>query len=336
MDARSNGITALRLGLALWVLLMHLWPVGGFGVDPLISIVGSRLNGGGTVAVLAFFGLSGFLLATSRAHLPIHLFTWRRMLRILPAYWICIIVTSAVVGWWYARAAINPLGWVGSLTWGGFAGNPLPLINASLWTIPVELACYLMLALIPSIGLRLVAPLVALGFIAWTVTGASAFGGWQPLVFAFVVGLLISLWRIPLRAPIALAGAILAFATFGPPLGTLVATAGLVYAFLWVGLWLPLRWTTDLSYGTYIYAFPVTQLLVLAGIAKFGLLVLALAVVPATLGLAAASWYLIERPALSLKSVSIRRPRRGIPLSASVDTDAAPISASGFEVQAGQ
>src|SRR4051794_4880501 len=83
-DSRANGITALRLGLALWVLVMHAWPAGGFGADPLTWATGGRLDGGGSVAVWAFFGLSGFLLASSRQRLPVGAFAWRRARRILP------------------------------------------------------------------------------------------------------------------------------------------------------------------------------------------------------------------------------------------------------------
>lgn len=308
-DVRGNGITALRLGLALWVLLIHAWPAGGFGPDPMTTITSGRLDGGGTVAVWGFFGLSGFLLATSRTHLPIYAFAWRRMLRILPAYWTCILLTSVVVGSWYVRVAWNPLGWVGAPTWDGFASNPMNLVNSSLWTLPVELACYVGLALIPGRALRIASFILAVTFLTLAASGGLGFGGWQPPIFAFTLGMLVSAWRVPLRAPVALAGVILAFATVGSPLGTFVATAGLVYAFLWLGMALPLRWTADFSYGTYIYAFPVTQLLVLAGVARFGPLGLALGAGLATLFLAAASWFFVERPALSLKSLSTRGRR---------------------------
>jgi peptidoglycan/LPS O-acetylase OafA/YrhL len=308
--ARGNGITALRLGFAVWVLLMHVWPAGGFGADPLHVLTGGRLDGGGTAAVWGFFGLSGYLLATSRAHLTILAFAWRRALRILPAYWVCILLTSAVVGSWYIGAAANPLGWVGSPTWAGFAGNPTDLVNASLWTLPVELACYIVLALIPRVALRVAAPVLAVIFLALAGTGVLTFpsGSWPPPVFAFIVGLLVATWRIPVRGPVALAGVIVAFAAVGSPVGTMIAAAGLAYAFLWVGLRLPLHWSADLSYGTYIYAFPVTQLLVLAGVARFGPLGLALTAGPATLAVAAVSWFVIERPALSLKSIGSGRP----------------------------
>lgn len=309
-DARSNGFTAMRLGLALWVLLMHVWPCGGFGSDPITAITTDRLGGGGTVAVWGFFGLSGFLLATSRGRLPSHAFAWRRMLRILPAYWACILVTSVVVGSWYIKAAWNPFDLVGSLPWSGFASNPTDLVNASLWTLPVELACYVVLAFLPRRSLPVVAPILTLFIISLAASGELASAGWLSPVLAFLVGSIVSMWRIPLRAPAALAAVIGAFIAVGSPVGTFLAAAGIAYAFLWLGDSLPLHTTTDLSYGTYIYAFPVTQVLVVVGAARYGPLVLALTAGAATLGLAAASWFLIERPALSLKSIGSRRRHR--------------------------
>ena len=56
----DNAITPLRLGLALLVVFSHAFDVGGFGPDPLERVTGGQMKVG-TVAVIAFFGLSGFL-----------------------------------------------------------------------------------------------------------------------------------------------------------------------------------------------------------------------------------------------------------------------------------
>jgi peptidoglycan/LPS O-acetylase OafA/YrhL len=70
-----------------------------------------------------------------------------------------------------------------------------------------------------------------------------------------------------------------------------------------------LRLRTDLSYGVYIYAFPVQQLLVICGLASMNPIVFAIVAAIATLPLAAMSWFLVEKPAMSLK---FRLKRRGI------------------------
>ena len=63
-----------------------------------------------------------------------------------------------------------------------------------------------------------------------------------------------------------------------------------------------LRLRTDLSYGVYIYAFPIQQLLVICGLVKLNPLVLFVFSTIATLPLAALSWFLVEKRAMSLKA----------------------------------
>jgi len=79
----------------------------------------------------------------------------------------------------------------------------------------------------------------------------------------------------------------------------------MVYPVLWLGAHLPYRKvgaTNDLSYGVYIYAFPVGQLLALADVQRFGYLEFALATIAGTLPLAAASWWGVERWALRARN----------------------------------
>ena len=78
----------------------------------------------------------------------------------------------------------------------------------------------------------------------------------------------------------------------------------LAYPLLWLGLHLPLQRVgrqNDYSYGVYIYAFPVQQLLALWGVARWGYWPYALTAVAATAPLAVASWWLVEKHALRLK-----------------------------------
>jgi hypothetical protein len=70
-----------------------------------------------------------------------------------------------------------------------------------------------------------------------------------------------------------------------------------------------LRLRTDLSYGVYIYAFPVQQLLVICGLGMINPILFAIIATITTLPLAALSWFLVEKPAMSLK----RRLKRKAP-----------------------
>ena len=73
------------------------------------------------------------------------------------------------------------------------------------------------------------------------------------------------------------------------------------------------NWTTnnDISYGVYIYAFPVGQMLVVFGSASLGLIPNIAMTTAGTAILAWLSWHIIERPALRLKRlvVSGRTPQ---------------------------
>ena len=63
-----------------------------------------------------------------------------------------------------------------------------------------------------------------------------------------------------------------------------------------------LRLRTNLSYGTYIYAAPIQQLLAVCGLSGLNPLLFFAISTTATLPLAALSWFLVEKPSQSLKS----------------------------------
>ena len=92
------------------------------------------------------------------------------------------------------------------------------------------------------------------------------------------------------------------------------------YGLLWLATWSfgPLRAfanSNDYSYGTYIYSYPVTQVVLALspGINLFALIIITLGV---TLLLTMLSWNLIERPALDL----VRRWRTGAAKTAAPHT----------------
>jgi peptidoglycan/LPS O-acetylase OafA/YrhL len=75
------------------------------------------------------------------------------------------------------------------------------------------------------------------------------------------------------------------------------------YLILWAMVALPVRWTstTDLSYGLYIFHWPVALVLIAAGVPRLGAVGFTLTEVLVTGTLAITSWYLIEAPALRRK-----------------------------------
>lgn len=62
----------------------------------------------------------------------------------------------------------------------------------------------------------------------------------------------------------------------------------------------------DFSYGIYIYAFPVQQILAIMGAHNLGVWMYSLLAALLTLPFAVASYYFVERPALKLKGAKLR------------------------------
>jgi peptidoglycan/LPS O-acetylase OafA/YrhL len=124
----------------------------------------------------------------------------------------------------------------------------------------------------------------------------------------YTAGVLLYHFRdvIPARwSLVALSGVIVVAAACLLPDYRVVAAIPLAYVIIVSGALIHnkrLRLRNDVSYGTYIYAFPIQQLLVICGLLTLNPLVFFVVATIATLPLAALSWFLVEKRALSLKS----------------------------------
>ena len=163
-------MNALRLFLAGLVLVSHTIQLSTSGQDPLGRFTGSYVDLS-TVAVDGFFALSGFLIAGSYLSSPsVGRYLRRRALRILPGFWVCLLVTAGVLAplsWWHERHTLSGFPVSGpdsaaAYVWsnagllirefyiaGAFDGH---VVNGSLHTLFYEFACYLMVAVIGVLG----------------------------------------------------------------------------------------------------------------------------------------------------------------------------------------
>ncbi|MDP9127330.1 MAG: acyltransferase [Pseudomonadota bacterium] len=172
----EGAFDCLRLLAALGVLFSHCYPLVGQGqAEPC-----ARLTGGftlGTLAVYAFFAMSGYLVSQSWARDPsLPRFLIRRCLRILPGLFFVITASFLVLGpiatthslheyfarpdaySYLAKIFIYP-GQYGLP--GVFDDNPLPhVVNGSLWTLRLEFALYVIIGV-----------LGWLGFMRWRMAG---------------------------------------------------------------------------------------------------------------------------------------------------------------------
>jgi peptidoglycan/LPS O-acetylase OafA/YrhL len=145
------------------------------------------------------------------------------------------------------------------------------------------------------------------------------------LVPIFLSGSLLYLYRdkVPDSGVLALGATVLVLAGLVIPVGQGtplflqtsfdLTAVFLAYPLIWLGIHLPFTRVgavNDYSYGIYIYAFPIQQLLVMWGMNRWGYWPYALLSVAAVIPLAVASWWLIEKHALKLKGLKIPRPFR--------------------------
>lgn len=357
-DARCNSVNALRLGLALLVLVSHTIKLhGGQDQDPVGRVTGGIVDLG-TIAVDGFFALSGFLIARSYLHSPsVGRFLWRRFLRIMPGFWVCLLVTAAVLLplsqlLQFGTMAGFPL--TGELSVAGYVVNNWGLfirqfyvsglmggepVNGSLYTLFYEFLCYFGVAALGLLGVLrrrrwlvvLLAGLIWVIVAADLITAGAVTGDsvtrWLLLRFGamFLAGVLLFLGahRIPLGwaggilAAVGLLAAVLGAGLQGADPGSrsvylLAAPFAVAYLVLWSGSSRRLARvgrSTDLSYGIYVYAWPVQVLLLLVGAAGWHLSMYLLASAAIATAMAYASWRLVEAPALALKSWTPSRRR---------------------------
>ncbi|HKP77570.1 MAG TPA: acyltransferase [Phenylobacterium sp.] len=292
----------MRLVAALLVVVSHTFPLAGqaplriMGVEDL-----------GALGVSVFFVISGYLVSASYKR-DSKSYLLKRILRIEPGLIASLLVTAGLLAFvttapaaeYWPQAALyvlrNALLYPATYELPGvFQGLPMAgVVNGVLWTLRLEFTFYLVLMLIgarPHWVLALAATcavvFVAMSFARpdWAqekLTRIVFLGARNGLLFFAGAALQLSQRRVPLW----LGGVSVAAFPFLGPLALPTAVVGLAR---------PGKLPADLSYGVYIYAFPVQQMLAAQG--QLNVATAVLGVLP----FAMASWFLVERPAMKLK-----------------------------------
>ena len=340
----GNNFNFLRLVLAALVLFSHSFALTGRGhLEPLIRLSGTLSLG--ALAVDGFFLLSGFLIVRSWTQAP-HVWPYlkKRMLRIYPAFLVAFAFCLFVVG---PLASSSPA-YFGQLHFKNlvlralllqepaapavFEGQLYPVLNGALWTIAYEFRCYLLVIILGWLGaikhkyLWLAATLLLMtiyplrpemgdfGFAhSFYILGRP--GPLIRLSMVFMVGgcFFLFLERLRFHAATALGCLPLIVAALSSQFAEVAVAALGGYVLLWFAFAkIPFldrfKRGADVSYGLYLYGWPIQKLLLLLWPTISPLPLFAFALILSYV-CGYLSWQIIEKPALALKRRSARDPR---------------------------
>lgn len=326
----KNSLDLLRLVAATLVLYSHQYVLLGF---PEPSFLGMTTFGGAGVSI--FFFLSGFLVWSSWVRdSDIKRFFIRRSLRIFPGLWLVVFITVFFFGPALSNFSLTDY-FTSTETWrylstavllvrkglpGVLNGNPFPqAINGSLWTLPIEFLCYLTVAVVGSVQLAQKNWLLGgcLCLVALGATLGPAMVGERFIPhFEMVAFFWWGAWYGHLSRNLSTHSkwdwvlsvlALLVFLTLGSRgverTSMLLFAGGLVIIARKVSIGAPLTDRLgDLSYGMYIFAFPVQQAFIqLAHDRNWAFETYLASSFLVTAGLAYASWHCIEKRVLLFK-----------------------------------
>lgn len=294
ISGNANNITLLRHFAALFVLISHSYDLMDVSALEPLSLVTGGVISFSRVGLIFFFFISGFLVSQSLVNSSgfMH-FLWKRVLRIYPALFVLIFLTVFVLG---PALTVFPLNeyFSKAQTWEYFAGGVSLIrlrfflpgvfdthgVNGSLWSLPVEFRFYLLLAVLSATGLLkkkmllllfvlcCVVAYIALPYLKPTpvVVYLTPYISWAgyffsgALVFFLrdkikldskILLILLGIWYVSRH--IEIAGKVTELVSFS-----------YLALFLSYGTKLIARdffLRNDFSYSTYIYAFPIQQML---------------------------------------------------------------------------
>lgn len=339
--SRNSKLDFLRISFATLVLLAHAPELtdGNNSREILSRLTHSQISFG-VLGVDGFFLLSGYLIVKSWIQNPEFLnFILKRILRIVPGYLVAVFLSISIVGLlapgvphFFSSYGLRSLKSILLLSTPStppvFPGLRFQEVNNSLWTIAYEFRCYLIVAAFGVLGLlrrRLIWLLSTVLFLsAFIVDGFVIFKHFSPslealigepthicrLSAAFFVGGCFYIFReqIKFRPMFAIAVAVALILgainpkTFEP--GLVLFGGYLMFYFAQLPSKSAARsWHfPDISYGIYLYGWPVESLWIWYSHGSPWVTFLASTVI--CCGLGWLSWHLVERPMLRLKRKS--------------------------------
>lgn len=330
---RKNSYDFIRLLAATLVVFSHSFAMSG---NPEPQIGSEHL---GTIGVWIFFILSGYLIAKSWDQYPrFNVFFAKRFLRIFPGLLVNLLLTIVVLGAFYSTIPFFQfLQTPGSIEYinnillfphsyilpGVFASNPYPLgVNGSLWTLWYEFTMYISVALIGVLKIYRKVSIVHIWLVLFALEililafnidfGERSIFFLRPERFVqlglmFFSGVLMykkyDSIKLDYRVGIVSLVVFLVLSSLLPTLTPIFSSILLAYAIFSLGESSRMSWLTnfgDISYGIYIYSFPILQMIE-ASTQTHDAIKLFIAGFSVTAIMAWLSWAIVESKALKYK-----------------------------------
>lgn len=287
---RENCYDLMRHFAALLVLYSHQFALHG-ATEPVYPFWDSY----GFVAVAIFFSISGYFMPESfRRSGNFIEFAKRRLKRLLPAMVVCSFLMTYVLGAIYTSESkwdyiTSHFAWITFLKYSLFLGQSIPgvfsnyvypnALNGSLWTLPVECLCYVAIGVVFSFSqswkviLALFAgSILGTASLVHTGTGFAFYG--VPLNYLCMFGICFSggaLLSVTKEAWHPNKWFLLMFAMAGMflmPGGleySVIGTFSITLMVAIIGDTFKEKFINgkfDVSYGMYIYGFPIQQIVI--------------------------------------------------------------------------
>ncbi|CAI1173426.1 acyltransferase family protein [Serratia proteamaculans] len=331
LKKENNNFDIIRLLAAMMVIYGHSYaisPQEGKS-DFVLNII--NFDYSGSLAVKIFFFLSGLVVSNSLLkNKSISSFIFSRMFRILPGLILVVTISTFLIGpllstdsissyysngdtyeYFYKNIVLHPQ-W---LLPGVFDSNVRTAVNGSLWTLPYEALAYtLTLITFVIIGFenRKLATLIAFIVILDPFIGNKLIFSWinaentevSLLAPCFSLGVLFSMWKdqISINKKLVFSLWILYYTLHNSPHAAIFFYPAIFTTLLYISstqALLKLKLPVDISYGVYLWGWPVQQIFAQlypsSGVLLNQLLSMLVSVLLGTI-----SWFLVEKKFISI------------------------------------
>lgn len=265
----------------------------------------------------AFFTISGFLVTYSFIRRDYNLVSYakRRFVRIMPAYAVTILF-CILIGWMvtslntiefffskqtfnYFLANITMLNWLEPELPNTFQNNPWPQMDGSLWAMKQEVLFYIFVPFFTYLANKTGNKWICLPILILCVI-IYPFVNDQTRYFTyFIGGMFLMLYFDLFNKYFIYIFVFSIIAVIEGVLDTLafpIIIVGIAYYCKPLNFF---RKVDNITYGLFLYHFPIIQLLIHYGVAEYNLILCFILTIIATFILATLSWFYIEKPLMN-------------------------------------